>query len=210
MLALESPKPELTPLQQAEAELVRLAAEFAQERAISARFLVERDEGIRVARLESPRVAAELATERAIVARLFQERQGLLDRSRQHVVLSSYIGDYTSAVLDGKSASERAALLEAIRVTTKVIWDSGVSLGYLSMVKMIRTMMAPHGFVFREPGEGKTAWEGYATNVPEVGAVEQLDRLVRTRRAGFGVEQWYSLQLTSVLCRIGEYLEEHP
>lgn len=141
------------------------------------------------------------------MARLFQERHQILHDARQHTVLSSHIGDYTSEFLDSKSAYERAALLGSIHATTKTIWDTDTIFGYPGIIQIIRTMMAPHGFVFREPGEGKTGWDGYALNVPQVGAIEQLERLVRTRRVKLDAEQWYLLELTTVLQRVGEYLE---
>lgn len=85
-----------------------------------------------------------------------------------------------------------------------------MSISYEGMVKIIRAVMVPHGFVFREPGEGETGWEGYSTMVPKVDELEQLDRLVRSRRVHFGADQWYLLELTTVLQRIGRYLEANP
>lgn len=206
--------PEYTRLQKAllaaQAESARLATDLAQERAISARFLKERDEGISAMRLETNRLAAELATERAIVARLFQERNAIQHGARQHLVLSSHIGEYTSECLDAKSVPERAALLASIRSTTKMIWDHNLALKCGPIIQIIRTMMAEHGFVFRDVGEGKTDREGYVTNVPLVPAVEQLERLVRWRRVKFGADQWYLLELKTVMHRIGEYLEKNP
>lgn len=193
-----------------QAESTRLAIELAQERAISARFLKERDEGISAMRVETTRLAAELATERAIVSRLFQEREAILHGTRQHVVLSSHIGDYTSEVLDAMSAAERAALLASICCTTKTIWDHDLGVNCAGIIKIIRTMMAEHGFVFREPGEGNTTLDGYVAYVPSVGAVEQLERVIRWRRAKLGTDQWYLLELTTVLHGIGKYLEQNP
>lgn len=200
-------------LLEARAESRRLATELTQERAISARFLRERDEGVSAMHLETTRLTAELGTERAIVARLFQDRHDLMSEQhhgRQHRVLSSYIGEYTSEFLDAKNASQRAELLGSIRATTKIIWDSGAGFCCDTKTKVIRAMMAPHGFVFREPGEGKTGWEGYAMYVPRVGAVEQLGRIVRSHRHKLGSEQWYLLELITVLLRVGEYLETNP
>lgn len=149
-----------------------LRDELATERAISARFLTDRDAAI----VESARLRAELTTEKAKFQRLLDTHESSTGTTRQHVYLSSYLGDYTSAFLDSKTCCQRAALLGCIRATTKMVWDSGAEMTYEMTMKVIRTMMAEHGFVFREPGEGETGWRGYATMVPDVDALEQLDR----------------------------------
>lgn len=187
-----------------------LETELEIERAATTRILKERDEAIRAAQIELTRLTAELMTERAISARLQQEHDEELKKqpsARQHVVLSSYLGDYTSEFLDAKTTSQRAALLASIYSTTKMIWDSGAGLSWEVTTQMIRMVMAQHGFVFREPGEGQTGWDGYATKVPDVGAVEQLDKVVRTHRDELGATGWYLNELTAVLLRVGQYLE---
>lgn len=190
-------------LRTAQADLIRLTAELTTERAISARFFSERDDAVSATRLAT----AELATEKEITARLLQQHDRLRAYTRQHVQLSSYLGEYTSAFLVNKTLSERAALMGAIQATTKLIWDSGAGLSWVATTKAIRVMMGQHGFVFREPGEGKTGWGGYAIMVPDVGVLEQLDGVVRTHRAELGAEGWYLNELTSVL--VLEYLENN-
>lgn len=199
-----------TQLHAAQVELRRLTTELATERAISARFLTERDVAVRAGLIESIRLTAALATEQAANTRLLQEREELVSRSRQHVQLSSYLGEYTSEFLDSKTCCERAALLGSIRATTKGIWDSGSGMPFEMSMKVIRTMMAEHGFVFREPGEGETGWHGYALMVPNVDVLEQLDRAARTHRADLGAAIWYFTELVAVLYRIVKYLEENP
>lgn len=195
-----------TELIAAQAELRRLTTELATERAISTRFLAERDDAVRARLLESVRAAEAQATEQAISARLLPPH----DSSRQQVHLSSDLGVYTSAFLDSKTCCERAALLASIRATTKMIWDSGANMPFEMSMKVIRTMMAEHGFVFREPGEGETGWNGYSAMVPDVDVLEQLDRVVRTHRADLGAAIWYFTELVAVLYRIVKYLEENP
>lgn len=182
---------------------MRLSAELETERAISTRYLTERDEAIRA-------LMAELATEKAKGARLLKLQEGLVGSAKQDVYLSSYLGEYTSAFLDSKTCCERAALLGCIRATTKIIWDSGAEMDWKMKTKVVRTMMAEHGFVFREPGEGRTQWTEYATMVPDVDVLEQLDRVVRTCRAHLGEARWYFTELVGVLFRIVKYLEENP
>lgn len=191
----------------AKAESARLLKELATERAFLAGLLRQQDHGISAERVESARLARELATERALVARLFQERQELLAGSRQHVVLSSYLGDYTSEFLDAMCAPQRTALLGSIRCVTKFIWDSDEIPGCAWITNGLRKMMGEYGFVFREPGEGAVRWEGYAVNVPRVGAVEQLGRQVEAQREGLGGAEWYLLELTTVMLNVGRYLE---
>lgn len=69
------------------------------------------------------------------------------------------------------------------------------------------------GFL-RERDEGVSAMHRETTRLAaELAterAVEQLERLVRWRRAKFGVDQWYLLELKTVLLRVGEYLEQNP
>lgn len=161
----------------------RLTAELATERAISTRFLTERDVAVRAGLVESIRLTAALAIEQATNTRLLQQLDELVSRSRQHVQLSSYLGEYTSEFLDCKTCCERAALLGSIRAKTKSIWDSGSGMHFEMSMKVIRTMMAEHGFVVREPGEGRTGWNGYASMIPDVDVLEQLDRAARTHRA---------------------------
>lgn len=187
-------------------ELTRLTAELETERAISSRLLKERDEAVLASRVELARVSAELITEKAISARLLEPRDG---SARQHVQLSSNIGEYTSAFLDSKNCCERAALLASIRVACKMVWDTGCGLPFETTMKMFRTILAEYGFVFREPGEGETGWGGYSMLVPDVAVLEQLDRVVRTHRAELGVDMWYYTELVTVLYRIVKYLEEN-
>lgn len=189
-----------------ETELARLTAELAAERAISTRFLAERDDVMRASYVESARLTAELATERATGARLLQQRN---DSTRQPIQLSWYLGDYTSAFLDGKTCCERAALLASIRVLTKITWDSGTGMTFEVTTREIRKMMAQHGFEFREPGEGETGWGGYSMMMPDVPVLEQLDRLVRTHRDSMGAPMWYFTELITVLFRIVKYLGEN-
>lgn len=156
--------------------------------------------------------AAELRTRLAAAGAQAEHLSALLngdqDRQRQHVQLSSYIGSYTSKFLENKSPQQRAALRESIRATTKSIWDDGQGGSWENTTRVIRAMMAQHGFVFREPGEGIIGWDGYATKVPDVGTVEQLDRIVRTHRAELGAVGWYLNELTAVLYRVAKYLDE--
>lgn len=187
-------------------ELTRLTAELATERTISTRLLKERDEAVLAARVELARLSAELVTEKAISARLLQPRDG---SARQHVQLSLYIGEYTSAFLDSKTCCERAALLASIRVATKMVWDSGTGMPFETTLKMVRVMLAEYGFVFREPGEGETGWGGYSMMVPDVPVREQLDRVVRTHRVKLGEDLWYFTELVTVMYRIVKYLEEN-
>ncbi|KAL0634533.1 hypothetical protein Q9L58_006552 [Maublancomyces gigas] len=187
-------------------ELTRLTTELATERAISTRLLKERDEAVLAGSVELARLSAELVTEKAISTRLLQPRDG---SARQHVQLSSYIGEYTSAFLDSKTCCERASLLASIRVACKIAWDSGFGLP-LERTKIFRAMLAEYGFVFREPGEGETGWGGYSMLVPDVPVLEQLDRLVRTHRVKLGESLWYFTELVTVMYRIVKYLEETP
>lgn len=196
----------------AQAQLRRIESDLATERVVSACYLKERDAVFTTAHAESARLTAELTTERAISTRFMHERDKVLEERRSArpcIILSSYIGDYTSEFLDAKTASQRAALLAAIESTTKMMWDSGVDMTWQNKVQVIRTMMLQHSFVFRDPDEGQTGWEGYAMKVPDVGAVEQLDRVVRTIRVGLGIG-WYLVELIAVLLRVGQYLESHP
>lgn len=187
----------------ARTELLRLSAELETERAISTRYLTERDEAIH-------ELTSELATEKAKGARLLKLQEGLVGSAKQHVYLSSYLGEYTSEFLDSRTCCERAAMLGCIRATTKILWDSGVEMEWTVKTKVVRTMMAEHGFLFREPGEGRTQWTGYATMVPDVDVLEQLDRVVRACRGNLGEADWYFTELVGVLHRIVKYLEENP
>lgn len=177
-----------TELLAARSELARLTKELETERAISARFQQDRDAAI----LESARIAATVAARR---------------RSPQHVQLSHYLGDYTSEFVDGKTAAERAALRGGIHATTQTIWNSGLGLSWEKTIVVIRAMMAAHGFVFRDPGEGTATWDGYAMAVKNVAVAEQLDRVVRTHRTDLGAVSWYLNELTAVMYRVERYLE---
>lgn len=177
---------------------------------MNTRFLAERAEAIHSSRIESARLTAQLDSERAISARLLESCDQLLDDACQHVQLSSHLGEYTSAFLDIKTCCERAALLGSIRATTKMVWDGGVEMTHASTIKLIRLMMAQHGFVFRDPGEGKTGWNGYAMMVPHVDTREQLDRVVRTHREDMNMEVWYLAELVAVLMAVVKYLQENP
>lgn len=178
-------------LHAAQTELARLTAELATERAISARFQQDRDAAV----LESARLAATDAARR---------------HSPQHVQLSYYLGEYTSEFVDRKSAAERAALRGGIRATTQTIWNSGLGLTWEKTIAVIRGMMAAHGFVFRDPGEGRTGWGAYTMMLKNVPVAEQLDRVVRTHRAELGAVGWYLNELTAVMCRVEKYLEANP
>lgn len=197
----------------AQAESARLAAELATERAISARFLREHDEGVSTAQATSTRLKGELDTQLEITARLMAERDELrrqCDGTRNRMVLSSYLGDYTSEFLSARTPSQRATLLEDIKSTVTKIWNSGAGLSWAATIQVIRTMMAHHGFVFREPGEGQIGWGGYATMVPNIPTVEQLDRVVRTHRDELNATGWYLNELTAVLLRVTQYLQSNP
>lgn len=195
-----------TELLAAQTELKRLTVELATERAISTRFMHDRDTAV----AESARLSAALATEQAISARHLKAHDTLLLGARQHVQLSHYLGEYTSEFVDRKSATERAALRGGIYSVTQTIWNSGLGLSYEKTIVVIRAMMATHGFVFRNPGEGKTSWGPYTMMVKDVGVAEQLDRVVRTHRAEMGAVGWYLNELTAVMCRVVKYLEANP
>lgn len=47
--------------------------------------------------------------------------------------------------------------------------------------------MSQHGFEFRDPGEGQTGWDRYATKVPGVTTPE---RVARTHRDELGAVGW--------------------
>lgn len=192
------------------AESAELAAQLASERAISARFLRERDDGISAIRLQMTRLTAELATEQAIVARLFQERTQHVAASRQHVALSCSLGDYTSQFLDAKSVSDRAALLASIRNTSLTILGGRATNTCEGIANLMRTMMGNHGFVLRGPGEGQREWPWHNAMLTLVTGVEVLDGLVRARLESHGSQQWYLLELLTVVLRVAEYLEANP
>lgn len=196
---------QLRQLDEAKNKLVCLTEKLATERTFGAQSMIERDDAIR----ESARRMAELATGKALSRRLLQTLDSPGRTARQHVYLSSYLGDYTSAFLDSKTCCERATLLGCIRATTKMVWDSGAAMPCHMTTKVIRTMLAEHGFVFRDPGEGATGWAGYATMVPDLDPLEQLDRVVRTHRRDMNVEVWYLTELVGVMIRIAKYLEEN-
>lgn len=126
---------------------------------------------------------------------------------RQHVQLSHYLGDYTSEFIDRKSIADRAALRGGIHATTQTIWNSGLGLSWEKTIVVIRAMMAAHGFVFRDPGEGKIGWGEYTTMLKNVPVAEQLDRVVRTHRAELGAVGWYLNELTAVMLRVQRYLD---
>lgn len=137
--------------------LMEMTADLAKERAISAHFLKERDSAVITAHLESARLKAESTIDRGIIARLFKERDEILTAREspfRHIVLSSYIGEYTSEFLDAKSDFQRTSLPSSVRWMTKNMWDSGAGLSCEVKVKVIRKMLAYYGFVFRDRGEG--------------------------------------------------------